>query len=313
MFDRPPFAGFSPFLRLFLVLSLMMLSAGVFFYLSAAVLYQIWGITLTEGQLMTAEAISRNPLSFLVFQSLQSAIGLFIFPAVMAALAISGRPLAYLGLGGGHHIPFVLLTAVVLSAGLSLSLFTDGHVFLEKKAPWAELRSFIAQARLAAEQQKDLLQGLFRPQGTGYLLMLFIGLSVLPAVGEELMFRGVIQRELGHTLLGQRGAILVAALLFSVMHAVWYNALALWFMGILLGCMYYWTGTLWASIFAHGLNNACFVLWEWGVAQGHIPSAWADDAPLPLWISGLSAGCLLFLLYLLFSQRKPSGMPAAKE
>lgn len=313
MFDRPPFAGFSPFLRLFLVLSLMMLSAGVFFYLSSAVIYQLWGITVTEGQVMGAAEISRNPLSFLLFQSLQGAVGLFIFPALLAALAISGRPLAYLGLRRGQPIPFALLTAIVLSAGLSLSLFTDWHIFLEKNAPWTAIRTFIAQARLAAEQQQELLQGLFRPQGIGYLVVLLICLSVLPAVGEELMFRGVIQRELGNTILGQRGAILVAALLFSAMHADWYNALALWFMGILLGALYYWTGSLWASIFGHGLNNACFVLWEWGVAQGHIPSAWAGKEPLPLWISGLSAGSLLFFLYLLFRRRVPSGIPEAEE
>ncbi len=82
-------------------------------------------------------------------------------------------------------------------------------------------------------------------------------LALMPAIGEEILFRGVIQAEIG---------LLAASLLFGLLHSgfsrqllpygVWSTAV-----GLMLGGLYLATGSLWGSIAAHALVNALDTLW----------------------------------------------------
>nr|QNO53103.1 hypothetical protein ODDINNFO_00017 [Methanosarcinales archaeon ANME-1 ERB6] len=86
-------------------------------------------------------------------------------------------------------------------------------------------------------------------------MVLFVG------VGEELLFRGVIQRDLTHAF-GPAAGLVLASSVFCVMHLAWrsISELALvFFMGIIFGYLYYKTGSLTAPIIAHGVGNVMLV------------------------------------------------------
>jgi uncharacterized protein len=102
-----------------------------------------------------------------------------------------------------------------------------------------------------------LVRELFIPVfgGIGYLEIL--ALSVLPGVGEELLFRGVIQPALG---------IVPASIIFGFVHSGFSRRLlpyGLWsgVVGAALGVLFILTGNLWGSITAHALVNAMGTLW----------------------------------------------------
>jgi membrane protease YdiL (CAAX protease family) len=99
---------------------------------------------------------------------------------------------------------------------------------------------------------------------TGYtqfsqlLIALFV-VTLLPALGEEVLFRGIIQTKLSRHWGNVHLAIWVSAAIFSAIHFQFYGFLPRMMLGALFGYLYYWTGNLWVSVLAHFVNNG-FVL-----------------------------------------------------
>lgn len=85
-------------------------------------------------------------------------------------------------------------------------------------------------------------------------LSLFI-MAVLPAVAEEYVFRGVLQKELSIGFKNVHLAIWLSAILFSSIHLQFFGFLPRVLLGALFGYLYYWSGNLAIPIFAHFINN----------------------------------------------------------
>ncbi len=104
---------------------------------------------------------------------------------------------------------------------------------------------------------RQILQELFVPFLGSTPRSAVLLLSLLPGLGEELLFRGVLQPEIG---------LPAASLVFGLMHSGLSRRLlsyGLWatLVGALLGGLYLATGNLWGSIAAHALVNAAGVAW----------------------------------------------------
>ena len=93
----------------------------------------------------------------------------------------------------------------------------------------------------------------------GLLLNLLV-IALIPAVGEELTFRGVLQQGLMRRVKSPHVAILLSAAIFSFIHFQFYGFLPRMFLGILLGYMFYITRSLWTSIAMHFVNNGTAVV-----------------------------------------------------
>jgi membrane protease YdiL (CAAX protease family) len=95
---------------------------------------------------------------------------------------------------------------------------------------------------------------------SGLLINLFL-MAVLPAVSEEITFRGVLQRLLENSKgTVPHAAIWVTALVFSAIHMQFYGFVPRLLMGALFGYALAWTGNLWIPIIMHLTNNAIAVL-----------------------------------------------------
>jgi membrane protease YdiL (CAAX protease family) len=90
------------------------------------------------------------------------------------------------------------------------------------------------------------------------MIALFV-VTLLPALGEEFLFRGVIQTKLFEETRNVHLAIWLSAAIFSAIHFQFYGFLPRMMLGALFGYLYYWTGNLWVAVLAHFVNNG-FVL-----------------------------------------------------
>jgi membrane protease YdiL (CAAX protease family) len=79
-------------------------------------------------------------------------------------------------------------------------------------------------------------------------------------IGEELVFRGMIQRELWRGTLNIHIAIWVSAAIFSAIHMQFYGFVPRLLLGALFGYLYYWSDNLLIPIFSHFFNNAFAVI-----------------------------------------------------
>jgi membrane protease YdiL (CAAX protease family) len=87
------------------------------------------------------------------------------------------------------------------------------------------------------------------------LLNLFI-ISVLPALGEEMIFRGIFQRIFQKLFRNDHVGIWVIAFIFSAIHLQFFGFVPRFILGLVFGYLYYWSGTLWLPVLAHFVNNA---------------------------------------------------------
>ena len=86
-------------------------------------------------------------------------------------------------------------------------------------------------------------------------MFLFVG------IGEELLFRALIQRDLIGAF-GWKWGLVGASLMFAIMHLTWRSIPELGFVfiaGLILGFLYWKTKSLVAPIVAHGANNVILV------------------------------------------------------
>jgi hypothetical protein len=131
---------------------------------------------------------------------------------------------------------------------------------------------------------------------TDYLLGLVI-MAFLPALCEESLFRGGLQNFLTRSTKKPWLAIIIVSILFSAVHFSFYGFLPRMFLGIILGLIYYSTGSLWLSILAHFANNAFAVSQYYFSHSTSVKQAAEENTPLSFVYIGLIA--LPFMIFLL--------------
>ncbi|MEQ9307199.1 MAG: CPBP family intramembrane glutamic endopeptidase [Marinoscillum sp.] len=104
-------------------------------------------------------------------------------------------------------------------------------------------------------QLEELTEYLTSFTGIHEYLIAMLVIAVLPAVGEELLFRGLIQNLFQKATGNHHVAIWVAAILFGVMHFQFYGVVPRIFLGALFGYLYYWSGHLSLAMIGHFINN----------------------------------------------------------
>jgi hypothetical protein len=93
-------------------------------------------------------------------------------------------------------------------------------------------------------------------------------IAFLPAIGEELLFRGVIQRIFTSWTRNQHWGIWISAILFSALHMQFYGFIPRVFLGVLFGYLLVWSGSIWLPIIAHFINNAVAVVAMYLIDKG---------------------------------------------
>jgi uncharacterized protein len=90
----------------------------------------------------------------------------------------------------------------------------------------------------------------------GDIILSFVAIAVIPAIGEEIIFRGFFQRELIQQTKNVHASIWIAAFVFSFIHFQFLGFFPRMLLGALLGYMYVWSGSLLVPILMHFTNNA---------------------------------------------------------
>ena len=165
------------------------------------------------------------------------------------------------------------LRQMLLNKGLSVQQSLIAFLFavtalpiISMLADWnngIELPSFLASVeemmRQMEEQAKVLTERFLQTSSVGMMVANLFVMALLPAVCEEMMFRGWLQRVLGKSV-NYHTAIWVSAFVFSAIHFQFYGFIPRMLIGAALGYLYHYTGSLWTSILAHFVNNAAAVV-----------------------------------------------------
>ena len=88
-----------------------------------------------------------------------------------------------------------------------------------------------------------------------------IMICILPAIGEEFLFRGIFQRLFIEWTKNVHIGILLGAFLFSFIHLQFFGFLPRLLLGIYFGYLFVWSRTIWLPVIAHFFNNAFAVVY----------------------------------------------------
>jgi uncharacterized protein len=132
--------------------------------------------------------------------------------------------------------------------------------------------------------------------GLGGLLNILI-FVLLAAAGEELFFRGVLQNIITshglkkEPLLG----IAIVALAFSLFHGQMHGLIPRFYAGFVIGCAYYYSGSLWVAILMQALNNGISIAAYYAEKNGLF--AEGDLNQMYLSVFGIVSAFLLYRLF----------------
>jgi membrane protease YdiL (CAAX protease family) len=265
-----------------------------------------------EGSILDAMVSpSKHPEiknALLVMQGIAAVIGLLVIPWVYLVTVDKKNP--SLLFKGESNWPLIIgVTAfAVITLSLAISPIVDWNAHIQFP-DWAA--GFGRWAResedLAAELIKLFTSGLTPVSFT----FIFLIVAIVPAIGEEFVFRGMIQKELYRAVSSPHLAIWLAAVIFSAIHFQFFGFVPRVLIGAFLGYLYYWSGNLWVPIIGHFFNNGLqlvgLYLYQKGIITFNIEST--DTAPWPLVAisAAMTLGLLLFLKNYFASQTRRAG------
>lgn len=202
--------------------------------------------------------VMRQDAAFLRIMFVANHLGIFVFSALFSAYLFSDDVKTYLKIGTGisrKTVIYVILSMLVALPFLNLTIqFNEVMKLPEWMKP---LEDWMIASEKDAKQLTDVVLN------TGNWMDLIANLLIiglLAAVGEELLFRGVLQNIFGRKLTNEHVVIWLTAILFSAIHLQFYGFIPRMLMGAYFGYLLYYTRSLWAPVLAHFTNNAFVVL-----------------------------------------------------
>lgn len=236
-------------------------------------------------------------LPLMIIQGITS-LGTFIITPLLYArihLNLPFKEILKVPTGLGQQVIMVVMIMFCFMVANSIVIEWNQNV---------ELPSFLSQFEQWAQAKEGQLEKLtiYLTQFDGIPEFLFgmVIIAVIPAIGEELLFRGLIQNLFNQATKNPHIAIWTTALLFGAFHMQFYGILPRMLLGALFGYLYYWSGQLSMSMIAHFINNG-FTLFLLYLGQHQVvdfdPLATESSPPLYLIAIFFTIGTILLYLF----------------
>ena len=201
-----------------------------------------------------------NPslLTFLRGMLVIQFFALYIIPVFLFARFCDPKPTKYLGLTSARPIYFILGMIVLLVA---LPFVDWTGIFNHDLIP--ETTTIGKWMKASEESAAKQIEFMLKRNTVQDLFLNLVLVAVFAGVGEELLFRGVLQRLFIKLFKNPWAGILVTAFIFSAIHLQFYGFIPRFILGILLGLIYWYSGSLWPAIMAHFGYDAFAVIMIW--------------------------------------------------
>lgn len=306
MFQKEAVLGRSSAFVQALSLLLIIVLSLLFIYLFAIVIaLPIWGknvlLMMEGGELdLTVPGV----ISFLKYIQTVSQFAIFIIPPVLFAFLVHRKVFDYLKLNVRFNLPQLILSVILIYVSLPF-LSWIGLLNQQMVLPdfLSGLENWMMNTEETASQQ---ISAFLNVKSFGAILFNFIMIAFIPAIGEELLFRGVLIRLFKKWSGSIHIAVIVSSIVFSALHMQFYGFFPRLALGLILGYTFVWTSSLWIPIILHFLNNATILMVYYiyktpDVLDSDIESIGSTDNAFVI------IGSLLFsltILYLIFHQKK---------
>ncbi len=282
--------------------ALTFIVAGLGFVLLGPIIGFFLAIPFFEGSITDQLPKMTDPMSYpefrlplYIMQGSATLIGLALIPSLFW-YSVERKGITS-WFAGKKVYGLMLVTTLVMTIAFMItnSVFINWNAHLQFPE---SMKGFENWARTYEDRAEELTKFMTQFSSIGEFLLAFFVIAILPALGEELVFRGLLQPQLFRATKNIHVAIWLTAILFSAFHLQFFGFVPRMLLGALFGYLYYWSGNLLMPMFAHFVNNGFSVLMLYLNQKGmvDIDMESTDAAPWPVvLIFTLIAGVLALL------------------
>ncbi|MDR3011292.1 MAG: CPBP family intramembrane metalloprotease [Sphingobacterium sp.] len=238
---------FQSLLRLILMIIGFTFVSQVFYIILLFFYYKMTGQVFSIGVIMNGSA---NEMRLLL---LMSSLGSFVIPAYLMNM-YEGYGIKYFQCS---YRPKMAQFAYVFFAMLAfmplMSLIGHWNESLQLPDNMQSVQRWMEQSE---KDSGDLVRGIIMESNIFGFLFNIIVLALIPAIGEELLFRGVLQNIVGRWLGNPHLIIWIVAIIFSAIHLQFFGFIPRMLLGAFFGYLYLWSKNILLPIFGHFVNNA---------------------------------------------------------
>lgn len=246
--------GSTPWLLLLILGGYVIAALFLFSFLAQAIILPFF-----EFDLQKALSVLTPP-----YRSDDARVPLLIIQAVTSIGAFIIIPWFFirrnlnLKIGSFFTYPSQLYQPLLMTILIMFSFMVVNSMFIEwnRNVVFPEFLSWFEDYVSSKEGELEQLTNYITSfQNIWQFLFGFLIIAILPAIGEELLFRGLIQNIFGEALKNKHAAIWLTAFIFGAMHMQFYGMVPRVLLGALFGYLYFWSGHLSIAMFAHFINN----------------------------------------------------------
>jgi len=251
------FADAKPFAKLILALFIAFTCYLLASLITILIIIFVYHIPFEELNLHLKEGLGNSDLSLLRIFQISQSIGLFIVPAIVLNYLIfqTGDGFLTSKTYGSFYSWWIVLFTLIFSIPVI-------HFFIvwNSSVVFPDWFSSFEQILQEMESERTILTNRMTQNMSlsDYCINLFM-IAILPAVGEEFLFRGVVQKVFIQWTRNNHISILISAILFSSIHLQFYGFVPRLILGVYFGYLFLWSRNIWMSVWAHFLNNAMAV------------------------------------------------------
>ncbi|MCH7657074.1 MAG: CPBP family intramembrane metalloprotease [Bacteroidetes bacterium] len=252
------FYDIHPFVKLIMALFITMVSFLVFLIIGMLVALPVFHLSVFELQEIFSDFENVRNIAVLKYFQIVQTLGLFVVPPFIIVFFLYGevwKSLQLKSLPEWHMAIRVILIMIIGLPVINLLAMWNLQIDLPQ---W--LNSVEEWMKAMEETAKKLTDMFLTTDSIGGFLINLLMIAILPAVGEELLFRGILQRFLIEWLRNRHVGVLIASILFSALHLQFFGFFPRLLLGILFGYLFLWSKNLWLPILAHFVNNGVAVI-----------------------------------------------------
>lgn len=267
------------------------LNAIYYFLFMGVLMPHLTGVTafdLQNGNLKNAYL-----LEVMKWMQMLYSVLTFLVPALIVFYLSDPAPMHYAGFQSQFRVTGVILSILILLLAMpAVGVLGDWNQSIHFGALDQTFRQLNQKA-------SEITNAMLKMENWGSLLYDLLLIAVIPAIAEEAFFRGVLQKLFIRMTKRAWIGILIASVVFSLLHAEMLGFFPRAALGIILGLIYYYSGNLWYSILAHFINNGVQVMLMFLFQHHYIKYNINTNEPTPV-IAGIISLLIIIGLFFVF-------------
>lgn len=249
--------------------------------------------------LTSKQAISPEMVTRFKWLQLIGALMTFVLPPIIYSRLASEQPWQHVGVKKNVLVIPAIITVLLLVSVQPLAMLLGE---LNSKAHFGAAHELVKSTEELYE--RVMANFLVMDTPSAFLINVVV-IAMLPAIGEELFFRGCLQNILERWTRSPVVSIGLSSLGFALLHGTFLKFLPILILGVTLGTLFYVTRNLWYCILFHFLNNFLALLATYYAQRNDFMKQLAQDEVKLSWWMGLASLVVTVGLFLLMRRRIP--------